>query len=135
MGSRASSSIVLAAIAVHVFVAPLAAQTKPPARTAQRAPAGAEKQPPAAPPRNQAVAPQQQGGARPADQAPPAANANPLVIQPPFTLTDTQQQLLDQILKKWELKSNKVTSFKCSFQRWDYDPTFGQPKDNLKVEA
>jgi TIGR03009 family protein len=47
----------------------------------------------------------------------------------PFVLTDAQQQLLDQILIRWEKQSDKVSTFVCKFNRWEIDPTWG-PKQN-----
>ena len=57
-----------------------------------------------------------------------ASNTRPIAPRAPFELTATQQQLLDQILNKWEKQSEKVKTFKCSFQRWEYDPTWGPEK-------
>ena len=39
-----------------------------------------------------------------------------------FTLTPEQQTRLDQILKYWEHRSNKVNMFQCKFRRWEYNP-------------
>jgi TIGR03009 family protein len=125
----------LALAAAGLWVSPVSAQTKAPARTAQRGPVGAESQQPAAYGRPQNPAAQRQDDAVPAGQAPPKTSAKVLAIQAPFVLTESQQKLLDQVLIKWEQRSNKVTSFKCSFTRWDYDPAFGRPKDKLKSEG
>jgi TIGR03009 family protein len=61
------------------------------------------------------------------------AAAAPAGLTPaaPFVLTPEQQHLLDEILKKWELQSDKVDSFKCEFQRWEIDPTFGPQQNNF----
>lgn len=52
--------------------------------------------------------------------------------QAPFELTESQQKLLDQILRKWEKESEKVNRFSCSFTRWEYDKAFGNPNDSFK---
>ncbi len=54
------------------------------------------------------------------------AGAMPLV---PFQLTPAQQQLIDQILTKWERESDNIKTYVCHFTRWEIDPTFG-PKEN-----
>jgi TIGR03009 family protein len=125
----------LALAATILFVSSVGAQTKVPARTAQRAPIGADSQRPAAGGRAQNSAAQGQVEGPPAGQTPPKAGVKVLAPQPPFVLSESQQKLLDQVLIKWEQRSNKVTSFKCSFTRWDYDPAFGRPKDNLRSEG
>jgi TIGR03009 family protein len=97
------------------------AATRPDAQPAAAAPrtGGNTKQP--APPAGSAAVPR--AGAQVA-----ASNTRPIGPRPPFELTATQQQLLDQILIKWEKQSEKVKTFKCSFQRWEYDPTWGPEK-------
>jgi TIGR03009 family protein len=65
--------------------------------------------------RGAAAAPGQAGAPAPAPAGP----------RPPFTITESQQKLLDQILIKWEKQSDKVKTFTCNFTRWEYDPTFG----------
>jgi TIGR03009 family protein len=118
--------------ATGLFASSVAAQTKAPARTAQRGPVGVDSQRPAANGRSQNSAAQGQAERPPAVQAPQNTGVKVLAPQAPFVLTESQQKLLDQVLIKWEQRSNKVTSFKCSFTRWDYDPAFGQPEDKLK---
>lgn len=49
----------------------------------------------------------------------------PVAPVAPFTLTATQQQLLNQILINWEKTSQSVNTFKCTFGRWEINPTFG----------
>lgn len=51
--------------------------------------------------------------------------------QPPegFTLNTLQQTALDQVLNAWQLESGKIVTFKCSFERWEYDVAFG-PNNN-----
>jgi TIGR03009 family protein len=105
-----------------------AAQPKaPPPRTAQRTPPRGD-----APP---ADANARQGNQAPSNAAPAGAARQPaagvakdIAVIAPFTLTESQQKLLDQILLKWEKQSDKVKTFKCTFTRWEYDAAFGNPK-------
>ncbi len=56
-----------------------------------------------------------------------AAAPEHLASQPrtPFgQLTPPQQKYLDDILNYWEYRSNKVKTFRCTFLRWEYKPTF-----------
>ncbi len=60
----------------------------------------------------------------PAQQAP--------VQQPPsgqvpqnFQLNQLEQAYLDQVLDAWQQESGKIVTFKCSFERWDYNVAFG----------
>lgn len=46
--------------------------------------------------------------------------------QPPIQLTPEEQAQVDQILQLWEEKSDKVVTYKCEFDRFEYDPTFLQ---------
>ena len=57
----------------------------------------------------------------------PAAMAGP---QQPIwlPLAPEHVQWVDQILKYWEERSNKIKTLSCKFTRWDYDPVFG-PRD------
>ena len=88
-----------------------AAQAKPPTRTA------------AAPPRRA------QGSAKTAPAEPqPAVNLMPLA---PFTLSEADEQLLNQILAKWEQQSDKVKTFKCTFTRWEIRPHVRPGKERL----
>jgi len=117
-----------------------AQQKRPPARTAQRTPEQEAQQATPAP-RAQKPAPARVAdkSGQPAGQtqvAPPAqGNVKVLPVQEPFTLTADQQQNLDTVLDNWEQKSNKIKTFKCEFSRWDYDPAFGHPKNQLKAEG
>jgi TIGR03009 family protein len=45
-----------------------------------------------------------------------------------------EKEWVDKVLAYWELKSDKIKTFECKFQRWDYDPIFG-PKDKAKTFA
>ena len=47
----------------------------------------------------------------------------------PFQLSSVQQQFVDQVLMMWENESNKITTYSCDFERWEYDPVFGPGVD------
>ncbi len=51
---------------------------------------------------------------------PPASNTP----QSPFTLTPPQQAYLEQVLKAWEERGDRVKTFSCNFVRWEFDPVF-----------
>jgi TIGR03009 family protein len=82
--------------------------------------ASATAQQPAAPPAQQAAAPP--------TQAPTQAPAQPQV-PPQFQLNTIEQTYLDQMLAKWEIESGKIQTFRCPFDRWEYNPTFGPGAD------
>ncbi len=119
-------------------------QNAPPPRTAQRTPPRTSAAPANANVRQGNPAPSSgapQGARQPAAQqsngvpgqrsAQPATGvAKSVAVVAPFTLTESQQNLLDQILNKWEKQSDKVKTFKCAFTRWEYDSAFGNPKEN-----
>lgn len=64
-------------------------------------------------------------------QQPPAQNA-PLQPPPAFQLNQLEQAYLDQVLETWERESAKVATFKCPFQRWEYNAAFG-PGPNIPL--
>jgi TIGR03009 family protein len=82
----------------------------------------------------QQTAPQQPGVQPQGVQQQPAAQAP---VQPPaaapmppgFQLNALEQANLDQVLDKWQLESGTVITFKCPFERWEYDIAFG-PNNN-----
>ncbi len=82
-------------------------------------------------------------GAGPAPNAPPAQRPQTgppemVTVKPkmPFQLTPEEEQRVDETLKTWEQKSDKVSTFKCKFTRWDYDMAFGAPSlKYLKAEG
>ena len=83
-------------------------------------------QQPAAPPQQQpGAAAQQQSGVAPQQQPAPQA-------PPGFQLNQLEQAYLDQVLGTWEVQSGKINTFKCSFERWEYNPTFG-PGPNIPL--
>ncbi len=47
-------------------------------------------------------------------------------------MTPQEQKFLDDVLGFWEKRSKAVERYRCTFQRWDYDPVFG-PKDTFKT--
>jgi len=67
---------------------------------------------------------QGQRAVQPAAQGPPA-------MQPPpgFQLNQLQQAQLDLVLDTWQRESGKINTFKCSFERWDYNVAFGPAPD------
>jgi TIGR03009 family protein len=70
-------------------------------------------------------------------QAAPAQAALQAPLQPPaaapvppgFQLNTLELAALNQVLDKWQLENAKVVTFKCSFERWEYDVAFG-PNNN-----
>jgi TIGR03009 family protein len=40
-----------------------------------------------------------------------------------------QQARLDQVLDAWQGESGKISTFKCSFERWEYNAAFGPGPD------
>lgn len=72
----------------------------------------------------QPVAPRQLLMAQVAPQQPVA-----VPVPPGFQLNALEQPLLDSVLDKWQLENGKIITFKCSFERWEYDVAFG-PNNN-----
>jgi TIGR03009 family protein len=114
---------------------PVAAQTnaggstrsQPRAAPRQDAPVAANSRIQTAAPRGQANAADAPDGkaAPPKGDAQTSAGSKQAAVPKGFNLTESQQKLLDQILIKWEKQSDKVKTFKCTFGRWEYDPTWG----------
>ena len=48
-----------------------------------------------------------------------------------FALNQLQEAMLDNVLNAWQLESAKVNTFKCSFERWEYNAF--SPKVNNEV--
>ncbi|MFV1998634.1 MAG: hypothetical protein ACC641_11580, partial [Acidiferrobacterales bacterium] len=40
-------------------------------------------------------------------------------------MSAVDQQWVNQVLMMWEDQSNRITTYSCAFQRWEYDPVFG----------
>jgi TIGR03009 family protein len=140
------SLVLLSLVASLTSASPALAQsgppTKQPARTAQRAPertaARSDGQPQpgnrtdsSAAPRSAPEDSQRLPAATPRNGQPAEITKN-VTGRAPFELTVAQQKLLDQILAKWQLQSDKVKRFECNFRRWEYDKAFGNPNDNFK---
>src|SRR5262245_5601127 len=52
-----------------------------------------------------------------------AASVGRLPGQPEwFPLTAEHEKYLNTILKYWEFEASKVQRFKCTFDRWEYEP-------------
>jgi len=62
--------------------------------------------------------------------AQPRPAAKNLLPAAPFNLNAAQQQLLDQVLLRWEKQSGKVSTYLCDFRRWEIDPTFAKKAPN-----
>jgi TIGR03009 family protein len=50
----------------------------------------------------------------------------------PETLSQNEQRRLDDVLRAWERRSQSIVRYRCTFQRWEYDPVFG-PRDTFKT--
>jgi TIGR03009 family protein len=80
------------------------------------------------------VAPQQ-AATPPGAQAPgqsPVVQVAPPVQPPGFQLNALQQADLDQMLLTWQQRSGQINTFKCDFDRWEYNLTFG-PGPNIPL--
>lgn len=108
---------------------------RPPLRVAQQpaAPAGgAATQPAAGTPAGQPGRPGADGAQQWRQSGPPVT----IAPKAPFKLTAEQEKQVDDALQTWEQKSEKINTFKCQFDRWDYDTTFGDPAlKYLKAEG
>jgi|GEM_PF-279837 len=67
------------------------------------------------------------GGAQPAGPAqlnvPRAAIVQPMPQQPEWYPLDAKVEAwVDNVLRYWEERSNKVKTLECKFQKWEYDP-------------
>lgn len=62
-------------------------------------------------------------------QSPAQAAAQAPQAPPGFQLNVIEQAYLDQMLAKWEIESGKISTFRCPFDRWEYNPTFGPGAD------
>jgi TIGR03009 family protein len=64
-----------------------------------------------------------------AQPAPAPAGALQGPMPAPFpALSPEHQKFLDDVLRFWENRSQKIERYRCTFQRWEYDPVFG-PRD------
>jgi TIGR03009 family protein len=46
-----------------------------------------------------------------------------------FHLNAIERAYLDQVLDAWQQKSGEIRTFKCNFQRWEYNAAFGPKAD------
>ncbi len=55
----------------------------------------------------------------------------------PFTLTSREEELLNEVLARWEAKNAGTKTFKCKFHRWEYDSTIQdeEAKEHKRSEA
>jgi TIGR03009 family protein len=86
-------------------------------------------------PRANAGATQDVGGMQPAPQAlAPQVLAAQLAPAPPagFQLNQLQQANLDAVLGAWQAQSAAVNTFRCPFERLEYNPAFG-PAANIPL--
>jgi TIGR03009 family protein len=58
-------------------------------------------------------------------QQPAAPGQPPPQVPPQFQLNAIEEAFLDQVLEAWERESAKVVTFRCDFERWEYNPAFG----------
>jgi len=63
----------------------------------------------------------------------PVAPRVPHAAGAPFQLTARQQARVDQVLDLWEKESAKVRTFRCPFERLEYDPVFLAGGDKIPV--
>jgi TIGR03009 family protein len=56
----------------------------------------------------------------------------PPQVPPQFQLNPVEQAYLDQVLDTWQQESDKIVTFKCPFQRWEYNAAFG-PGPNIPL--
>jgi len=139
--SRARVALSMALISLLAATALGQAQTRPPLRVAQQ-PAGST--PNAAGGAQNSAAPR---AATPAATPPPVGDENaqwrqaPQIVpargpRAPFKLTPEEEQSLNEALKKWEEKGDKIVAFKCNFHRWEFDTAFGDPQQRwLRTEG
>jgi len=70
-------------------------------------------------------------GQQPSAAAQPAAP----VRRHRLRLTREQSLQLERVLSAWEEESGRVKTYRCPFQRWDYDPIFGPGPNIPKTKA
>jgi TIGR03009 family protein len=64
------------------------------------------------------------GAAAPGPAVQPVAPAMPQQPEWAARMTVEEQKWIDEILRYWELRSDKIKLFECKFQRWDHDGGF-----------
>jgi len=114
----------LVALALCLFVA---AETHAQEATAPQL--GAPQQYAQQPPLQQQPLQQQPIQQQPAQQPPVTPQA-----PPGFQLNVLEQQQLDAVLDAWQRESGTINTFRCTFQRLEYDVAFGdRDKDNKEI--
>jgi len=66
-------------------------------------------------------------GAAPVPGYPVIAPATPQQPEWVARMSPAEQKWIGEVLRFWETRSEKVKTFECSFQRWDYDGGFVDP--------
>lgn len=74
----------------------------------------------------------QQPLAQGAQALPPAQQAPAPQPPPGFQLHALQMAELNQVLAAWQAQSGAIKTFKCAFERWDYNAAFG-PAPNIPL--
>jgi TIGR03009 family protein len=82
---------------------------------------------PSAAAQQQALAPQAAPQQVPMQAA--AQQVPPVQVPAGFQLNPLEQAALDQVLTAWQNQSAKITTFKCDFERWEYNLVFGPSRD------
>jgi TIGR03009 family protein len=79
---------------------------------------------------NAAVAPATNGGPPPGPAAVQPAIALAIPQQPEWAakMSIEEQNWINDVLRYWEARSDKVKLFECTFRRWDYDGGFVEQK-------
>jgi TIGR03009 family protein len=62
----------------------------------------------------------------------PAAAQAPVGPPPEFQLNKLQETQLNLVLNAWQQESAKISTFRCTFERREFDPAFG-PQDDIPL--
>lgn len=110
-----------------------AAGTRP---AAQQSAATAAASPPATQTAPPAAGTRVAKGTAPAAAA-PATGTPPVGPTPPFLLNSREQESLDAVLAQWEKKNTDTKTFKCEFERYEYDMTLKgtEAEENRRSKA
>jgi TIGR03009 family protein len=68
----------------------------------------------------------------PQPYATPAGGEAAVTTAPFAPLSPEFQKFLDDVLNYWEQRSKSIERYRCTFERWEYDPVFG-PRDTFKT--
>jgi TIGR03009 family protein len=123
--------------ALTLFATAAFAQTRPisPPVNVQIPPAGQAVRAPENPARPA-------GGTTPIVQPVIAAPGNPQAVLPPMPqqpewaarMTADEHKWIDDVLRFWEARSDKIKIFECKFQKWDYENGWVNPANNQRRE-